>query len=131
MHQQWVPTSFNAVCVYPLRIVENGSTLTTEMGPLSPIPFPSHLGQALLRSCDRYLRWRIHRSGGSDPASVRSPAPPTPHVNLLRSCSKPQLGSFALDRQGNPQGPVRRDFEQRTYRADLPPLSSDRSLPSP
>lgn len=49
MHQQWVPTSFNAVCVYPLRIVENGSTLTTEMGPLSyPVsiaPWPSLAAQ--------------------------------------------------------------------------------------
>lgn len=51
MQQEWVTTSFNTVCVYPLRIVENGSTLTTEM---DPPPYPVSIApQALLRSCDQ------------------------------------------------------------------------------
>jgi hypothetical protein len=67
MQSRWVTTSFNAVGVYLLRIVESGSTLTTEMDP--PLPFPVSIAPSLGES--------IEAVGATLP-SVRCPPPPAP-----------------------------------------------------
>lgn len=114
MQQEWVTTSFNTVCVYPLRIVENGSTLTTEMDPPPLSRFhrtPSPAAQ--LRSVKSTVYTvSIEAVGATQHRSVVRP--PLPPMRTYVVALAPTW-LFCLDVQGNPQGPVRRDFEGHVH----------------
>lgn len=121
--------SFNAVRVYPLRIVGNGSTLTTEMEPPFPLP---------VSRCETYMsRMRYTAAGavGATQPSVRSPTPPAPLPPKRRPtyvvALAPDLALLLWVCKGTHQDQFFVTLNSTQYKADLPPSSSRPFPPIP